>query len=200
MAESLRRLRSHGLSKEAASRYNTDRYQHWDMLELGYKANLSDIQAALLLGQLPRVDAQLARREAIARAYEKAFADIPGLDFPRVPSGARSARHLFTIWAPPELRDEALRGLQERGVGVAVNYRAMHLLTYYVARFGFVPGSFPVAELIGDRTITLPLYPAMSDEDVEHVIGAVREVAAGWQAVPGWESISRRIELEGSMG
>jgi dTDP-4-amino-4,6-dideoxygalactose transaminase len=194
MAESLRRLRSHGLSKEAASRYNTDRYQHWDMLELGYKANLSDIQAALLLGQLPRLDAQLARREAICRAYEKAFADIPGLDFPRVPTGARSARHLFTIWAPPELRDDALRGLQERGVSVAVNYRAMHLLTYYAARFGYVPGSFPVAELIGDRTITLPMYPAMSDEDVEHVIGAVREVAAAW------ESTAKRIELEGSMG
>jgi UDP-4-amino-4-deoxy-L-arabinose-oxoglutarate aminotransferase len=194
MAESLRRLRSHGLSKEAASRYNTDRYQHWDMLELGYKANLSDIQAALLLGQLPRLDAQLARREAICRAYEKAFADIPGLEFPRVPTGARSARHLFTIWAPPELRDETLRGLQERGVSVAVNYRAMHLLTYYAARFGYVPGSFPVAELIGDRTITLPMYPAMSDEDVEHVIGAVREVAAGW------EFTSKRIQLEGSMG
>ncbi len=194
MAESLRRLRSHGLSKEAASRYNTDRYQHWDMLELGYKANLSDIQAALLLGQLPRLDAQLARREAICRAYEKAFADIPGLEFPRVPTGARSARHLFTIWAPPELRDETLRGLLERGVSVAVNYRAMHLLTYYAARFGYVPGSFPVAELIGDRTITLPMYPAMSDEDVEHVIGAVREVAAGW------EFTSKRIQLEGSMG
>ncbi len=194
MAESLRRLRSHGLSKEAASRYNTDRYQHWDMLELGYKANLSDIQAALLLGQLPRLDAQLARREAICRAYEKAFADIPGLEFPRVPTGARSARHLFTIWAPPELRDETLRGLQERGVSVAVNYRAMHLLTYYAARFGYVPGSFPVAELIGDRTITLPMYPAMSDEDVDHVIGAVREVAAGW------EPTSKRIQLEGSMG
>jgi UDP-4-amino-4-deoxy-L-arabinose-oxoglutarate aminotransferase len=194
MAESLRRLRSHGLSKEAASRYNTDCYQHWDMLELGYKANLSDIQAALLLGQLPRLDAQLARREAICRAYEKAFADIPGLEFPRVPTGARSARHLFTIWAPPELRDETLRQLQERGVSVAVNYRAMHLLTYYAARFGYVPGSFPVAELIGDRTITLPMYPAMSDEDVDHVIGAVREVAAGW------ESTSKRIQLEGSMG
>ena len=196
MAESLRRLRSHGLSKEAASRYNTDRYQHWDMMELGYKANLSDIQAALLVGQLPRLDAQLARREAIAKKYEEAFADLPGVDFPRVPSGARSARHLFTIWVPPEMRDEALRGLGERGIGVAVNYRAMHLSSYYVARFGFVRGSFPVAELIGDRTITLPLYPSMTDEDVETVIAAVRDVTAGWES----SGLARPIELEGSMG
>jgi UDP-4-amino-4-deoxy-L-arabinose-oxoglutarate aminotransferase len=182
MAESLRRLRSHGLSKEAASRYNTDRYQHWDMLELGYKANLSDIQAALLLGQLPRLDAQLARREEIAQRYEQAFAEIPGIDYPRVPTGARSARHLFTIWVPSAARDQALGELQERGVGVAVNYRAMHLLSYYADRFGFTRGSFPVAELIGDRTITLPLYPSMTDDDVEQVIEAVRSTAAGWAA------------------
>jgi dTDP-4-amino-4,6-dideoxygalactose transaminase len=193
MGESLRRLRSHGLSKEAAGRY-TERYQHWDMLELGYKANLSDIQAALLVSQLPRLDTQLARREAIARRYEQAFASMPGVDFPRVPAGARSARHLFTIWAPPELRDEALRGLQDRGIGVAVNYRAMHLLSYYRTRFGFGPGSFPVAELIGERTITLPLYPMMSDDDVEYVIETVRSVSAGWEAAP------RRYEVEGSLG
>jgi UDP-4-amino-4-deoxy-L-arabinose-oxoglutarate aminotransferase len=181
LADTLRRLRSHGLSKEAAGRY-TERYQHWDMLELGYKANLSDIQAALLLGQLPRLDAQLAQREAIAQQYEQAFADLPGVDFPRVPRGARSARHLFTIWVPREVRDRALAELQERGIGVAVNYRAIHLLSYYVSRFGIPRGTFPIAEQIGDRTITLPLYPAMTEEDVAQVIGAVRETAAGWHA------------------
>ena len=85
MAESLRRLRSHGMSKEAASRYNTDRYQHWDMLELGYKANLSDIQAALLVGQLARLDAQLARREAIAKQYEAGVCRHAGRRFPAGP-------------------------------------------------------------------------------------------------------------------
>ncbi len=112
-----------------------------------------------------------------------------------MPAGARSARHLFTIWVPPDMRDEALRGLQERGIGVAVNYRAMHLLTYYAARVRFRPrAASPCAELIGDRTITLPLYPSMSDEDVAYVIAAVRDVAAGW------ESEARRIQLEESLG
>src|SRR6185295_16624621 len=112
-ADSAKRLRSHGLSKEAAGRY-TERYQHWDMVELGYKANLNDIQAALLLGQLPRLPEQLAKREAIARRYEEAFTGLPGVDFPIVPAGARSARHLFTIWVPPDARDQALHSLQER--------------------------------------------------------------------------------------
>jgi dTDP-4-amino-4,6-dideoxygalactose transaminase len=179
MAGAVRRLRSHGLSKEAAGRY-TERYQHWDMLELGYKANLSDINAALLLGQLPRLEAQRERREAIAKRYEEAFADLPGVTYPKVPAGAQSARHLFTMWVPPEHRDQTLAELQDRGIGVAVNYRAIHLLSYYQSRLGLPRGSFPNAERIGDSTVTLPLFPSMSDDDQEQVIDAVREVAAGW--------------------
>jgi dTDP-4-amino-4,6-dideoxygalactose transaminase len=176
LAETVKKLRSHGMSKEAAGRY-TGRYQHWDMLMLGHKANLSDVNAALLLGQLPRLGAQLARREAIARRYESAFADLPGVSLLAGRDDATSARHLFTILTEPGRRDEFLARLQEKGIGVAVNYRAVHLLSYYRSTFGFRPGDFPSAEAIGDRTLTLPLYPAMSDEDVDTVIGAVREVA-----------------------
>jgi UDP-4-amino-4-deoxy-L-arabinose-oxoglutarate aminotransferase len=177
LADSVRRLRSHGMSKEAAGRY-TGRYQHWDMLALGYKANLSDIQAALLLGQLPRLDAQRQRREAIARRYEKAFSHLPAVAFPIVPKEATSARHLFTIWVSPDRRDAFLAELQSRGIGVAVNYRAVHLLSYYREQLGFRPGRFPRAERIGNSTITLPLYPRMTDTEVDDVIGAVTEVAA----------------------
>jgi dTDP-4-amino-4,6-dideoxygalactose transaminase len=183
LADSVRRLRSHGMSKEAAGRY-TSRYQHWDMLTLGYKANLSDINAALLAGQLPRLDAQRDRREAIASRYESAFADLPGISYPLVRDGALSARHLFTIWIGSGRRDEYLWRLQEKGIGVAVNYRAVHLLSYYRTQFGFQPGDFPHAEGIGDQTLTLPLYPAMAEADVEAVIEAVREVATDLSVEP----------------
>lgn len=177
LAETIKRLRSHGMSKEAAGRY-TGRYQHWDMLALGYKANLSDIQAALLVGQLPRLRAQLERRESIARRYEEAFAHLRGVRFPIVRDGATSARHLFTIWVAPEQRDQYLADLQERRIGVAVNYRAIHLLSYYRSQFGFKRGDFPNAEAIGDQTLTLPLYPSMTDRDVDEVIAAVSGIAA----------------------
>ena len=110
---------------------------------LGFKANLSDIQAALLVGQLPRLAKQLERRQQISRMYEQAFSGIDGLSFPAVPADARSARHLFTIWVPPQHRDAALTMLQSRGIGVAVNYRAIHLLSYYRERFGFERRQFP---------------------------------------------------------
>jgi dTDP-4-amino-4,6-dideoxygalactose transaminase len=182
LAERVKRLRSHGMSKAAADRY-TGTYQHWDMTELGYKANMSDIQAALLLGQIPRLEQQLQRRESIARRYEDAFSGLEDVGFPVVPSAARSARHLFTLWTPQGARDAWLAGLQARGIGVAVNYRAIHLLTYYRSRFGFQPGAFPIAESIGDRTLTLPLYPGMSDEDVDTVIEAVHDVAKSCRKV-----------------
>ena len=184
LAESVRRLRSHGMSKEAASRY-TGKYQHWDMVTLGYKANLSDINAALLAGQLPRLGRQLTRREQIAARYEEAFSQVPGVRFPIVRRGAQSARHLFTIWVDPSRRDEWLARLQDKEIGVAVNYRAIHLLSYYRAEMGFKRGDFPNAEAIGDQTITLPLYPAMSDGDVEQVIEAVTEVSAECRVMQG---------------
>ncbi len=174
LAERLRRLRLHGMSKGAAERYQGT-YRHWDMVELGFKANLPDVLAALLLPQLAGLEQRRRRREEIARRYEAAFTPLAGVDFPRVPPGAVSARHLFTIWV--DRRDEFLARLQQRGIGVAVNYRAVHLLSYYRRRFGFRPGAFPVAESIGERTLSLPLYPSLQDHEVERVIQAVRDTA-----------------------
>jgi len=174
VAERLKILRNHGMSKGAADRY-AGSYQHWDMVELGRKANLPDLLAALLLPQLPKLDQRLARRESIAKRYELAFGAMAGVDFPRVPEGAVSGRHLFTIWA--KRRDEFMQALQKRGIGVAVNYRAVHLLSYYRQRFGFKPGDFPKAERIGDSTISLPMYPGLSDQEVDRVIEAVGDTA-----------------------
>jgi dTDP-4-amino-4,6-dideoxygalactose transaminase len=174
MLDRVRLLRTHGMNKEAASRY-TGTYRHWDMLELGYKGNMFDIQAALLLPQIPHVEERWQRREAICQQYATAFERMEGVGFPRVLDGTKSARHLFTIWVDPERRDEILTGLQERGIGVAVNYRAVHLLTYYREQLGYRSGMYPAAERIGSSTITLPLYPGLADEQVEAVIEAVRQ-------------------------
>jgi UDP-4-amino-4-deoxy-L-arabinose-oxoglutarate aminotransferase len=173
----LRQLTSHGMSKNAADRY-AGKYEHWDMERLGWKYNLSDINASLLASQLPKLEKRLARREEICRRYETVFEKTPGVEFPVVPAGMKSGRHLFTIWVDPAKRDAVLAGIQTRNVGVAVNYRAVHLTKYYAERFGFKRGMFPKAELIGDRTITIPLWPAMTDEQVDEVIAAVRAAVA----------------------
>ncbi len=178
VADQIRKLRLHGMDLSAADRY-TKRYQHWDVEYCGWKYNMDNIQAALLIPQIARIEERWQRREAISRCYEAAFSNVSGLAFPKVLPGLKSARHLFTIWVAPERRDEILGKLQEHGVGVGVNYRAVHLLRYYRSTFGYKAGAFPEAEAIGQRTISLPLYARLDDADVSYVIEAVKAVVAG---------------------
>ena len=175
IAEKLKKLRLHGMSKGAAERYSK-RYEHWDMEMLGWKYNMSNIQAALLLNQLENIEKRWQRREQICQMYEEAFKEDSGVTCLRVLPNSKSARHLFTILVPPERRDSIMRQLQEREIGVAVNFRAIHLLTFYRQTFGYKRGMYPIAEKIGDSTITLPLYPKLSNEEVQYVIKVVKDV------------------------
>lgn len=169
LAEKLRLLRLHGMSKTAYDRY-TARYRHYDMPCMGYKANMNDLQASLLLPQLPKVETKRARRGAICQLYQQLLRDVPNVRFPIVEDGSVSAHHLFTVWVPADRRDAILNGMMDANVGVAVNYRPIHLMTYYRERFGFSGGEFPEAERIGAETITLPLYPTLSDDEVRQVV------------------------------
>ncbi|MGH7440657.1 MAG: DegT/DnrJ/EryC1/StrS family aminotransferase [Polyangiaceae bacterium] len=189
VAERLRRLRNHGVTKGAADRHGGS-YQHWDIVELGYKANLTDLDAALLRPQLPHVEAKRARREAVTVRYEELlreriaalFTDAPtvrGVPW-LVERRGTSSHHLFTIHAPPGQRDALLGLLGEAGIGTAVNYRAVHLLSYFTEVLGVARGSLPVAEEIGDRTISLPMYPTLSIEDQDRVVDAV---AGAWRSL-----------------
>jgi dTDP-4-amino-4,6-dideoxygalactose transaminase len=188
VAAHLRRLRNHGVSKSAAERHG-HAYAHWDMVELGYKANLSDIEAALLRAQLPKVEAKHRDRERVAARYHDLFAPLAarvgrsplGVPFV-VERRGRSSHHLFTVHAPTqpgeapgESRDRLLSALAARGVGTAVNYRAIHTLTYLRERLGLARGSLPVAEEIGDRTASLPMWPWLPEREQDYVVRVVSE-------------------------
>lgn len=175
LAERLRSLRQHGMTKGAADRY-TKRYEHWDLLECGWKYNMDNIQAALLIGQLDRVDQYLQIKEQICQQYEAAFVKLSGVEYPRMYNNAISARHLFTIWVDSEKRDAVLWQLQDRGIGVAVNYRPVHLLSYYKNTYGYCRGMYPIAEKIGDSTISIPLYSKLKSEEIKYVIDSVTKV------------------------
>ena len=174
LAEKLLLLRSHGMNKEAAGRY-TETYRHWDMVCMGYKGNMFDIQAALLLPQIPQIEKKWQRRAEVCSRYREAFGQMDGIELPEIHPQTKHAHHLFTIWVDPKRRDAFLEKLQEQGIGVAVNYRAVHLLTYYRQTFGFKEGMFPKAERIGRRTLSLPMYPKMDQDAVAKVIEAVQK-------------------------
>jgi dTDP-4-amino-4,6-dideoxygalactose transaminase len=165
LARKIKLLSLHGMSKNAAGRYH-GQYQHWDMLTLGWKCNLDDIHSTLIVDQLGRLDDLWARRHEIFLRYERAFEGTP---VARPTVVGKSSHHLYTIWTDPARRDATLHTLQQRGIGVAVNFRAIHLLTWFAETFGFKRGDFPVAEAIGDKTISLPFYPKMRDDEVDYV-------------------------------
>ncbi len=183
LAERLRRLRIHGMTKAAADRQR-EGYRHWDMTELGWKYNLDNLHAAILLPQLDRLDANAVLRRELAAEYERALAGIPNITWPRTLRGVEHARHLFTIWVGGGQRDALIAALRARGIGVMVNYRAIHLLSYFRETLGHRPGSFPEAERIGDSTVSLPFYPRLALSQVRAVARAIAEVMDARVAEP----------------
>jgi UDP-4-amino-4-deoxy-L-arabinose-oxoglutarate aminotransferase len=178
LAAKLRALRMHGMTKAAADRAR-EGYRHWDMPEFGWKYNLDNLHAAILLPQLDRLEGNWLKRCALAREYERRLEGIHDLWWPRTRPHVQHARHLFPVWIGRGRRDEVIAALQGQGIGVMVNYRAIHLLTYFRRTFGFSPGEFPAAERIGDSTISLPLYPRLAIERIPFVARAVGDVL-GW--------------------
>ncbi len=190
-ADRIRRLCLHGLSDAAWSRYDKGGWWEYDVTELGYKYNLTDIQAALALAQLARAEAMRARRDAIARRYTEGLAGVPGLATPTVAPGVRHAWHLYQIAVDPGLpvapadpramkrgehagRTALALALREDGIGVSVHFKPLHLFPFYQERLGVGPDSFPVAEKCFQETLSLPIYPDLTDADVDRVIERVR--------------------------
>jgi dTDP-4-amino-4,6-dideoxygalactose transaminase len=176
-AARIRQLALHGLSADAWKRYSNEGYKHYEVVEPGFTYNMTDLEAALGLHQLRRVEQNLARRNEIWSRYDDAFAGLPV--FVPAPDGPRTrhGRHLYTILLDLDAlsidRDGLLVELHRLGIGTGVHYRALHLHRYYREAYGYRPGLLPNAEWLSERTLSLPLSPRLSDDDVGDVIEAV---------------------------
>jgi dTDP-4-amino-4,6-dideoxygalactose transaminase len=175
LEEFLRKGRLHGMSKNAADRYEK-KYEHYDMEFCGWKYNMSNIQAALLIGQLERIEDILEAKKKVVERYDAAFSENKNITLMQTLPNVKHAHHLYTIQVDAPKRDRVLHELQEKGIGVAVNFRPIHLMKYYAEKYGFKAGMFPVTEKIGASTITLPLYAKLSDDEVKYVTESVLEV------------------------
>jgi dTDP-4-amino-4,6-dideoxygalactose transaminase len=187
-AERARLLRLHGLSRNAWQRYTAAGWSPYSIVEPGFKANMTDLQASIGLHQLARIEASLAVRERHWRAYDDAFAGMEEIEIPAPAQHARRhARHLYTLLLRPNLltasRETVLSALQAEGVGTGVHFYPVHLHPYYADKYGFRHGMFPNAEYVGDNTISLPLSARLSDADVADVIRAVKKVISEFRKV-----------------
>jgi dTDP-4-amino-4,6-dideoxygalactose transaminase len=185
-AERIRVMALHGMSRDAWARYAGRGAAQYEVIEAGFKYNMMDLQAAIGLGQLARIDDLLARRRTIWHRYDQELADLP-ITRPasvtrRDPDEAppTHAHHLYTILVDHGLcgwtRDDLAAALRERGIATSVHFKALHLHRYYAERYGFRRGMFPNAEYVSDRTLSLPLSAGTDDADVERVITVLREL------------------------
>lgn len=168
----------HGMSADAWKRFGDEGYKHYFVVEAGFKYNMMDLQAAIGIHQLARVEENHVRRRAVWEMYDRAFADLPlGLPAPEEPN-TRHARHLYTILVDEARcgvsRDDFLTRMTREGIGVGVHYLSVPEHPYYQQRYGWRPEDWPEAMTIGRRTVSLPLSPKLSDADVADVVEAVR--------------------------
>jgi dTDP-4-amino-4,6-dideoxygalactose transaminase len=137
---------------------------------------MTDLQAAIGIHQLPKLDQWIERRAELVARYDELLRDAPVESPPPAEPGTRHAQHLYQVLVEPEsarTRDELLDFMTASKIGVGVHYRAVHLHEYYRKRFGFEPGQFPVATDISNRTLSLPLSPALSEQDQDDVVEAL---------------------------
>ena len=185
-AERIRVLALHGMSRDAWARYAGRGAAQYDVVEAGFKYNMMDLQAAIGLQQLARVDAMQAHRRALWQRYDEGLAELP-LTRPAPVSRhdvgepePTHAHHLYTVLVDHGLcgwsRDDLAVALRERGIATSVHFKAVHLHPYYAERFGYRRGMFPNAEFVSDRTLSLPLSAGTDDADVDRVITVLREL------------------------
>lgn len=181
LAEHMRMLSLHGINKDAWKRYTAEGTWRYDIQEMGYKYNLTDLQASLGIAQLRKCDAMRARRADLAERYNDALGSLDSFEVPRAPLEGQHAWHLYVILVNPSAllidRNRVIEELRSRGIGTSVHFIPLHLHTLYQERLGYRTGQFPNAEEHFERAVSLPIYPGMTDEDADRVIEALHDIA-----------------------
>jgi len=177
-AERLRMFRNHGITRDPNQFISNDGPWYYEMHILGYNYRITDIQCALGISQLKKLEDFIKRRNEIADTYDSAFQDLPGIITPPLPpwTDSRHAFHLYPIQITGNERRDVMVKLKERGILTQVHYIPIHCQPFYQEKFGFQKGQFPYAEDYYKHELSLPIFPKMNDQDVEKVISSVFSV------------------------
>jgi len=181
-AERIRMLRLHGISRDAWKRYATGGSWYYEVTEAGYKYNLTDIQAALGISQLRKLDAMREMRKCIAERYTEALSGTETLTPLALRPERSSSHHLYVLGIDPEAHDIDRAGFIEelgrRGIGTSVHFIPLHRHPFYRSTFGYESSDFPAAERLYERIISLPIYPGLSARETDYVIESIKDVSS----------------------
>lgn len=174
----LKRYSYFGVDKDAFNRYSEKGTWYYEVIEPGYKYNMDNIQGALGVEQLKKVEAFISRRRFLAQYYSKLLAGMESVIIPTEKNYTRHAFHLYPLLLNTDVvkRDEFITKLKEWNIGASVHFIPLHLHPYYQQKYGYKRGDFPVAEWLFDREVSLPLYPGMSVQDIEYVVDAIKNI------------------------
>lgn len=183
-AQRMALFRSHGITREQALFADFDPRPsdrrppafYYEQIDLGYNYRITDIQCALGISQLGRLEVFLARRREIAKRYDETFAGMAGVRPLAMHDGNLHAYHLYVVRVDAQRRDELFNGLRERGIGVNVHYIPVHLHPYYRKVLGTAPGQCPVAEAAYKEIISLPIFPDLTEEEQDRVVQALKSI------------------------
>ncbi len=179
-ADRMRIMSLHGINQAAWKRYAAEGAWYYEILEPGYKYNLTDIAAAIGIEQLKKCDRFWEVRKRIAAMYDEGFADLPEIRKPMWQPDVQHAWHLYVIQLDMERlrigRNEFIELLKKENIGISVHFIPLHLHPYYRNTFGYRPEDFPNASTAFERIVSLPIYPRMTETDVQDVIEAVRTI------------------------
>ncbi len=179
LAKKMRPLVLHGMNRDTWDRYSRSGSWYYEIAEQGYKYNMTDIQAAIGIHQLRKIESMTARRREIAQKYNAAFASLPEIDtFPEEPDRTH-VYHLYPIWLRGPLRIDRsifIHELRKANIGASVHFTPLHRQPFYQNHYGHRIADFPMAEQVYAGLVSLPLYPLMSDRDVQDVIDAVQRI------------------------
>ena len=180
LLERMRLMSLHGLSRDAWDRYRGGGSWDYRIVAPGFKYNMTDVAAAIGLVQLEKAERMRVQREAIAKRYSEAFAGAGAIDLPPDDPNRIHSWHLYPIRLHLEKlsidRNQFIRILKERGIGTSVHWRPLHLHPYYQEKWGWRPEDCPMASEVWKRLVSLPLYPGMTEEEIEYVIEAVMQI------------------------
>jgi UDP-4-amino-4,6-dideoxy-N-acetyl-beta-L-altrosamine transaminase len=168
-------LRSHGIDKDAQDRYGPDASWAYDMKYLGRNYRMTDFQAALGISQLKKLDGFIDKRNELALRYQEILGDVDAVTLPVIKGNVRHAWHLYTILLDKSIdRDEFFKYMRSANIGVNLHYIPVYRHSYYAEKFGFDAEGFPMTEDVFKRIITLPLFPRMSELQLEHIIETIK--------------------------
>lgn len=183
IAKRVKVMRLHGINRDVWDRFSTGASWEYDVVAPGFKYNMPDINAALGIHQLKKVELFREKRQRIAEKYYEGLKEIPGLILPRIKCHMEDhSWYLYMVLIEPQEtvngidRNKFIEAMTKRNIGTGVHYKPLHRMTYYREKYGLKPEMFPNAEWVFQRCVSLPMFSAMTDEQLEYVLESIKEI------------------------